>query len=309
LFGGAELFAQKTRLVAYFPDSVKGLRTGANVLFRGVRIGFVEDIQLQGDVNTLETQVQVTMRIFPEQYKLTSGGRVVADASGEEVESMQLVETGLKAQLGVESFVTGQLLIEFDFYPGEEIVYRGSGLTPYNEVPTIPNDIQQLVANVQRFMADLQQSVDVKQITENVQNALRGIDELANSQDLREALAGLNRAVSSEATQQLSARLGVTLEDASDALGAVEKLAINVDSDIGPLTEQLRAAASKLTQTLTTAETTLKDMDAQLRGDTELSYQLVGTLEEVQTAARSLRMFLDYLERHPEALLQGKSRP
>jgi paraquat-inducible protein B len=32
-----------------------------------------------------------------------------------------------------------------------------------------------------------------------------------------------------------------------------------------------------------------------------------GTLQEIARAARNLGVLLDYLERHPEALLRGKS--
>ena len=246
LFGGGEFFAEKRRLVAYFPESVKGLRNGANVIFRGVRVGYVEDIQLQGDVETLETQVQVIMRIFPEQYDVTGKKGAISDV----VDGEELINAGFKAQLGVESFVTGQLLIELDFHPETEVVYRGNAATPYAEVPTVPNNIQQLVDKAQRFIADIQEGIDFKQLSENLQDALKGIDELVNSQDLRQVLAGLNKAVNSDDTQQLSARLGDTLEVASDALAAVEKLAFNAESDIGPLADQLQSAVAKLELTL-----------------------------------------------------------
>ena len=35
-------------------------------------------------------------------------------------------------------------------------------------------------------------------------------------------------------------------------------------------------------------------------------YELGGALREVEAAARALREFLDYLDRNPEAILQGK---
>ena len=45
----------------------------------------------------------------------------------------------------------------------------------------------------------------------------------------------------------------------------------------------------------------------QLEGESTGSYQLVTTLKEVETAARSLREFLHLLEVKPEALIRGKS--
>ena len=55
-----------------------------------------------------------------------------------------------------------------------------------------------------------------------------------------------------------------------------------------------------------TAESTLNAARLQLRGDSEQVYQLQSTLKEVEGAAAALREFFDYLERNPEALIQGK---
>jgi len=177
LFGGGDFFERQERLVAYFPESVKGLRNGANVLFRGVRIGAVEDIQLQGDVETGKTLVQVTMRINPDRYNVTRNGKPVAMAPDkDDVEPVDLIEAGLRAQLGVESFVTGQLVIEFEFFPGSEKVMRGNH-PRYEEMPTVANNIQQLVENVQRFVAQIREDLDLKQIGKDVQDAAKGISE------------------------------------------------------------------------------------------------------------------------------------
>ncbi len=41
--------------------------------------------------------------------------------------------------------------------------------------------------------------------------------------------------------------------------------------------------------------------------DSPLEHGLTGTLEELRRAAQSLRGLADYLQRHPDALLRGKS--
>ncbi len=310
VFGGAELLRPKDRLVAYFPNTVKGLRVGANVLFRGVRIGFVEDIQLQGDVDTFDTLVQVTMQTLPDQFELIRGGERVRESDLEyQIEAEDYVANGVRAQLGVESFVTGQLVVELDFFPDHDPVFRGGDRVEFPEIPTIPNNIQQIVENVQRFLADLQESVDINDMGRSLQSALEGLDELANSEDLRGALAGANALINSDDTQQLSGRLDATLTDASEALVAVRRLAANADSRLAPVIAELEPAIGQLEDTLTEARNALRSASTQIRGDTELGYQLVGTLREVQEAARGLRVFLDLLDRHPEALLRGKREP
>ena len=311
IFGGAQFFQTQVRNVAYFPGSVKGLRTGANVLFRGVRVGFVESIQLQGDADTAETLVMVVMRIFPDQYQLTRDGVPISEREqAEDVESgaLDLIEVGFRAQLGVESFVTGQLVVEFDFFPNTPVVYRGVN-PPYDEIPTIPNNIEQIVANVQRFVADIQEHLDIQQLTKDVQGAASAIRALAENQDLRETLAGLNELTNAEPTQALPGDLEETLAEARRALASVRRLTDDADARLGPLVDELTPAVARLDDTLAAAQEAIRSAGRQMRGDTELAYQLTSTLAEVEAASRSLRVFLNFLERNPEALLRGKSAP
>jgi paraquat-inducible protein B len=60
-------------------------------------------------------------------------------------------------------------------------------------------------------------------------------------------------------------------------------------------------------QTLATARTTLDDANKLIQPNSVLGEQLGSTLQEVSRAARSLRGLTDYLERHPEALIRGKT--
>lgn len=305
LFGGSEYFKPKARYVAYFPESVKGLRVGADVLFRGVRIGFVEQIQLQGDASTLETWVQVVMQVFPDQFQLTDGGIPVDGRSDEFYSGEDLIAAGMRAQLGVESYVTGLLLVEVDFQPELEGNRRG-GRTPYPEIPTIRNNIEQLVENVRTFLTDLQAQIDPEELARNLQGAIRGIHELVNSPDLRESLAGVNRLVNAAETQQLSVRITDTLTDARETLADTRQFVNNADRQLAALVADLGPVVTRLDTTLAAAESALAGAAAQVSGDTELMLRLNATLEEIQGASRALRLFLDYVERNPDALLRGK---
>jgi paraquat-inducible protein B len=45
-----------------------------------------------------------------------------------------------------------------------------------------------------------------------------------------------------------------------------------------------------------------------LNADSPLQVKMNTALEEISGAARSLRLLMDYLERHPESLLRGKGQ-
>ena len=71
--------------------------------------------------------------------------------------------------------------------------------------------------------------------------------------------------------------------------------------------EDLRKALAGFDQTLASARGTLDNAGKVIEPNSPLSAELGSTLQEVSRAARALRVLADYLERHPEALIRGKS--
>jgi paraquat-inducible protein B len=80
------------------------------------------------------------------------------------------------------------------------------------------------------------------------------------------------------------------------------------------ISDDLRKAMSEIDQTLATLRGTLTNTDKLLgtadkviAPDSALIGGLDDTLQQVGGAARSLRVLADYLDRHPEALIRGKT--
>jgi paraquat-inducible protein B len=71
VFGGTNWFAQRNTYVAYFPGSVKGLRVGAPVDFRGVTIGQVAQIRVLFDPQAVTARIPVIMELDPSQIEMT----------------------------------------------------------------------------------------------------------------------------------------------------------------------------------------------------------------------------------------------
>ena len=67
------------------------------------------------------------------------------------------------------------------------------------------------------------------------------------------------------------------------------------------------AIAAELQATLEEARATLASLKATTSTDGEIGNELYNALTEISAAARSIRVMSEYLERHPEALLKGKS--
>lgn len=104
-------------------------------------------------------------------------------------------------------------------------------------------------------------------------------------------------AIGSDVTKVLGT-LNKTLEGAGTALS-------HFDTDLTPA---LKTAIDDLRQTLATTNQLLKNTDATLLGkDAPVQQELRDALQEISAAARSVRILADYLDRHPEGLIRGKS--
>ena len=306
LFGGGELFKKRLNYVAYFEEQTKGLRVGSNVILNGVRVGYVSEIALLIDEEKYETLTRVTLEILPDTYIPVRDGVPIAEDLRDAIPHEELVqEAGLRAQLEIESFVTGQLLVRLDLRPDTPMTVSGID-SEFPEIPTIRSDIQELLARMQRWLANIRDNVDVDALAEGVTNALNGIAALTNSPDLHDSLAGLSELVNDEDVQNLGTSLRQALDDVSGAASEATALFRKADTEIEDVAADLQPVLERLGETLIAAESTLDAARLQLRGDSEQVYQLQSTLKEVEGAAAALREFFDYLERNPEALIQGK---
>lgn len=306
LFGGSELFKKRYNYVAYFEEQTKGLRVGSNVILNGVRVGYVSEIALLIDEERYETLTRVTLEILPDTYiPVRDGVRVAGDLRDAIPHEELIQEAGLRAQLEIESFITGQLLVRLDLRPDTPVRMAGIS-SDHPEIPTIRSDIQELLARMQRWLANIRDNVDVNALADGLTRALNGIAALANSPDLHDTLAGLNEFMNDDDFQALSETLNRTLAEIGDAATEATGLFSSADEEISDMVMDFQPVLERLSDTLEAAEATLNAARLQLSGDSEEAYQLQSTLKEVEGAAAALREFFDYLERNPEALIQGK---
>lgn len=307
VFGGSQIFATKIRYVALFDEPTNGLRVGANVLMNGVRVGYVSDIDLLIDSETYQTETQVTLEILTEDYILLQGGEPMDAAMTTFIDHSELVHNaGMRATLEVESFVTAQLRVELVFRPETAAILRSKD-PPYPEIPTITSNIQAIIDKVQNWFTNIQENVDLPGLLSQLSSVLVGIDQIVYSDDLQETLAGINVLVNDEDTRRIGRTMILALEDLRNASDSAERMFSETAEDIdgvlaeaGPVLKNLDAALVQASKAMAAAEN-------QLRGDSEQLYQLQTTAHELERAARSIREFFDYLERHPEALIRGKS--
>ncbi|MFH2137318.1 MAG: MlaD family protein [Candidatus Omnitrophota bacterium] len=178
VFGSGMLFKKTNEFVLYFDGSVKGLSVGAPVMFRGVSIGTVKDISLIYDSKAGTIMLPVIIEI--------EEGRIEGTPSfGEEGGDKKMIELGLRAKLEVRSFLTGELMIAFDFYPDEPTQLRNIQ-KGYPELPTLPTSPD---------IFALMDQLPIKEIAKNVEATTQGINRLVNSNDLQNMFKEMKQAM------------------------------------------------------------------------------------------------------------------
>lgn len=115
--------------------------------------------------------------------------------------------------------------------------------------------------------------------------------------ELQESIANIAKKVEKIPFDQLAADLHRSLQQLQTTLKGGDKLLSRVNDEVAP----------ELAATLAELRKTAKNAEDVLASDAPLQQDLRGTLTEVNRAAGSLRLLMDYLQRHPESLLRGKA--
>ena len=156
LFGGTHLFSPSVHAVVYFQGSVANLIVGAPVTFRGVRVGTVSGHRGDPRYDGSHGPHSGLPGPDPAQIFLQNGIAGQTDAAFD-----RLLKAGLRAQLDMQSLITGQLRIDLDLQPGAADGDRGRRRGRV-EIPSIPSKLQTIEAEI----AEL----PLKEIAENAQS-------------------------------------------------------------------------------------------------------------------------------------------
>ncbi len=333
IFGSGKIFKKTVPVVFYFKGSVKGLNVGSPVVIRGVEIGNVNHVTLVYSATDMSVLIPVYAEFDPEKIILVGGERKRTFVE-RQVEFKRLIDRGLRAQLQMQSFVTGQLVINLDFMPNTPINLVGKDPRVI-EIPTVPTPLEALTERLQK--------IPVEKIVEQLGNTVQGIDRMVNSPEMQEAakklsqnmdeLRGLIKSVREEvkplsagmqdtmretrtliknadqAVQNVDRRVEPLASRVESTLDTAQKLAAEFKGEVGPAVSDLKKTLEQTRASLAQAQRMLEAAESNYAEGSAFYHQLTETLEGVNEASRSFQTLGDYLERHPDAVIWGKGKP
>jgi paraquat-inducible protein B len=295
LFGKFNIFHPTIRAAIVFEDSIAGLSVGAPVTFRGVPVGAVESIALQFDPKSNTAYIPVSIRLEPGRALVTSTN------GGASAELANFISLGLRAELNVQSFVTGQSAIDLDFDPASAPVLHPN-VTSLPEIPARQSPLQ-------RAREQLSQ-LPLREMAENTTATMQSLRKLAEKldEDLPPLVESLKTASDKSAQVMDVSRVAIAdVQGRLDStLTAIGQVAATGDRQLDDRGAELHTLLEASGQTMQQVRDVLGDIKGLTSTRSVPRANIEATLRDLAAAAASLRGFANDVEHNPQLLLTGR---
>jgi paraquat-inducible protein B len=316
VFGSGRIFQKHEKYVAFFTGSLQGLRLGAPVQFRGVQIGTVAEIYVQFDSATLDFIVPVIIEINPDAVE------DIGEADYDQEQNLDvLIELGLRAQLAVQSFVTGQQVVQLFIRPDTPVHLVETDL-PYEQIPTISStfaeikqsvgavleDVSDILTDLKGFLGDNRGAIE--QGLANISETT--VDAKATMADLRKAAADI--AVITETVSKNREAIADLVVNANETVLSYKSLAERAEAVVAENQDGLLQAISglhqaeqKIAELAETADALLNENRKGMKDFTNDGlYEIRNLAVDAQAAVEQFRRVMEEMERDPARFFLGQ---
>jgi paraquat-inducible protein B len=212
-----------------------------------------------------------------------------------------LVEQGLRAQLDLQSFVTGQSEIDLDFDPAAPEVLHPD-ITDLPEIPTVQSSLQRLTDQLTQLpLRELAANANITmQSLRSLSDDLdRRLPALADSLHATVEDAGQTATVTTAAIQDLRQRLDRMLADS-------DQLILAGSRQLDQRGAELHALLGQSTATMREGGEVMRDLQTLTASRSPFRMTMESALRDLAAATASLRGFASDVERNPQLLLTGR---
>ncbi len=267
---------------AVFGADAGGLADGAAVTLAAKQVGAVQHSALEYDTHTGKLEQQVTFSIEHAQIAL-AGASWPAEPRQEMNTVMQrLIAQGLRAELGSSIPMVGPKDVELTFVHNAPAATLSADATPMFPTASGGSGLQGAMTAVNNI-ANKINGVPLDQIADNIRSATGRLAEFSQSPKLTQSLSALNR-----------------------SLANVDQVTASAKTQLPAMLTALRQVAHEAQGTVADARHLIASTAGQGASGVD-STGLSRTLYELSRAAMSVRELADYLDRHPSALIRGRS--
>jgi paraquat-inducible protein B len=225
-------------------------------------------------------------------------------ATGEgqpEIDLEDLIKRGLRAELNMQSFVTGEAEIRLDFDPNSAPELH-PGTTDLVEIPTRPSAFQRVAEQLKRL--------PIGELVQDAIGTLQSLRALSDKLDVelppvlarfKDTSEGAGRMIDTATMAIADLRAQI-----ASVLARVDRLAGSADQQVNQRGADLHALLVSATQTTQQASNLMVDLRGFTGVRAESRANLEATLRDLAAATAALRGFADDVEHNPQLLLTGR---
>lgn len=302
-FGGVSFFHKPERFVVYFDESVHGLDLGSPVKLRGVRVGRVVDVSVRYDPKLNRSLAAVVCEFDRKIVTDSSGGEIdIADHQS----FQNLIDKGLRAQLGVIGLATGLLFVELDFLDPKQYPPDTHGPDPkYVEVPSIPSAISEFQGEASDILAKFRRvdfvgiSVELKELLVDARRQINSVDLKGIADQWKETGKSVDELVKSPEIPQTLANLNATLTKLQGTLATLDKQ-VNTNGT------ELQKTIADARVTIATFNDTAKEAKKFVASHQDFGDDAHRALVKLADAADAVQRLADFLEANPNSVVSGR---
>jgi paraquat-inducible protein B len=219
----------------------------------------------------------------------------------------QLIDHGLRARLESASLVTGQQVVQLNFFPGTPIKLEQTDLS-YTQIPTFPSPTQQIMSSVDVAARDLPTLIrQATAVLDRVQQILSPENESAIHSILESAAAAM------KSLQADAESLSQVIDGADSTLASAEQLSKHVDGIVQHNREDIRATLRNFREATITVNKLMDHLNQiattnrlPIRQFTEGTFpDLTALIIDARTTVNKATAVLDSLERNPTRFIFG----
>ena len=260
--------------VMFFKGSLSGLHVGSDVTYRGVKIGEVRLIELTENKEKNKIKIPVYVQFFVERSFIGSKNPIEL-----------LISKGYVANIKKPNFITGVSsinLIKLKNNPPPKIKE-----TSYHDYPVYPTN------NQPKHYTNLSETISA------AQQAFENISQFTKSERIIGAFDSTkNMAVSMDRLiKDLDSLIKPTIANINQSLDKIATLTTNLEHSLPPMFVNVNQSLKELSTFALNLDQLMPPMIAIFSE----------SMKQISGAANSTQNLTDYLARHPESLLRGKS--
>lgn len=295
--GVMDRFRPRLMIESYFSESVQGLQRGADVMFRGVKVGSVREIGFASSVypearHPEDKSIGGLIRVeLAFDVKTLQRGEEAFDNAYME----RAVDDGLRARLAV-SGLGGPPFIDVNFLDSNRFPEMDIPWAPeYGVLPTAPSTVGSIVNS----LADILREIDERDVIDHLANLSENLDSIFGDFEDSSLYATSESALrelrdaSAEARELLAdPRLDTILDDAGSTLKGARTLLEKDHGEIETLVKDLATMAGSLDTAARSLDTLASNVN-----ESDLIDDLRGLAEDLGPAGKDLAVLATRLDR------------